>query len=417
MKGGKMSRKSIKVVVFVLLGILLATLPGLVGCAGEEKATGKEIKYGWLWDFTGRAAVGVTQVFQGFKDYLRMTEEEDPIPGVTIKLVTYDTKSESARVMPGYVWLKGKGVDIMSAAPQDTEVLRSRFEAEQMPFYSLSNILSMLDSEWLVSLFGPPEGVIEVLLQWIMDNWEDYPTKPKIGFVGLSGVPFYESQLETAEEWMSDYPDKFEYVGAQMSPSTTTTWAIEIGRLKESDFIIAAMSGPPLASFLIEARNRGYEGKLVGPMESFLAFWSLMKGAVPEEALDGVVVGVYQPWWNDTGAFMTQVKEYTEEYYSPDDVETLYLGTGQYNGWAAGMIFVDALRRAVDEVGAENVDGIALYQALKETNMTVEGFGSPWRITEEANCFMQTVRLMEYSSEVGDWVVITDWSLPPCLGG
>jgi hypothetical protein len=152
-------------------------------------------------------------------------------------------------------------------------------------------------------------------------------------------------------------------------------------------------------------------------MESFLAFWSLMKGAVPDESLDGVVVGVYQPWWNDTGAFMTQVKEYTEEYYSPDEVETLYLGTGQYNGWAAGMIFVDALRRAVDKVGAENVDGIALFEALKETNMTVEGFGSPWRITEDANSFMQTVRLMEYRSEVGDWVVITDWSLPPSLGG
>ena len=114
---------------------------------------------------------------------------------------------------------------------------------------------------------------------------------------------------------------------------------------------------------------------------------------------------------------MTEVKKYTEEYYSPAEVETLYLGTGQYNGWAAGMIFVDALRRAVAKVGAENVDGIALFEALKETNMTEEGFGSPWRITEEANCFMQTVRLMEYSSEVGDWVVITDWSLPPCLGG
>jgi hypothetical protein len=412
-----MSRKITKTMALVLLGVLLATLPGLVGCAKEEEAAGKEIKYGWCWDFTGRAALGVTQVFQGFKDYLRMTEEEDPIPGVTIKLLTYDNKSEAGRIMPGYVWLKGKGVDIMSAAPQDTELLRSRFEAEEMPFYSLSNILSMIDSEWLVSLFGPPEGVIEVLLQWIIDNWEDYPTKPKIGFVGLAGVPFYVSQLETVEEWMSDYPDKFEYVGAEMSPTTTTAWASEIGRLKESDFIMAAMSGPPLASFLIEARNRGYDGKLVGPMESFLAFWGLMKGAVPEEALDGVIVGVYMPWWNDTGSFMTQVKEYTDEYYSPAEVETLHLGTGQFNGWAAGMIFVDAVRRAVDEVGAENVDGIALFEALKETNMTVEGFGSPWRITEDANCFMQTVRLMEYSSEDGDWRVITGWSLPPSLGG
>ncbi len=412
-----MSRKLAKTVALVLLGVLLGTLPGLVGCA-EEKAVGKEIKYGWCWDFTGRAAVAVVQTFEGMKDYLRMAEEKDLLPaGVTIKLLTYDTKSDAGRVMPGYVWLKGKGVDIMSAAPQDTELLRSRFEADQMPFYSLSNILSMLDSEWLVSLFGPPEGQIEVLLQWIMDNWEDYPTKPKIGVVGLAGVPFYTSQQATVEKWMADYSDKFEYVGAQMAPTTTTAWALEIGRLRDSDFIFAAMSGPPLASFLIEARNRGYDGKLLGPLETFIAFWSLIKGAVPEEALDGVITGIYMPWWTDTGSFMNEVEEYAQKYYSPAEVETLHLGTGQYNGWAAGMILVDALTRAVAEVGAENVDGIALYQALKETNMTVEGFGSPWRITEDANCFMQTVRLMEYSSAVGDWVVITDWDLPPSLGG
>jgi hypothetical protein len=412
-----MRSRLMRMVALLMLTVLLAGVPGLVGCAGEE-AAGNEIVYGWLWDFTGRAAVGVTQTFQGFKDYLRMVEETDPIPGVQIKMITYDTKSDASRVMPGYMSLKSKGADIMTAAPQDTEVLRTQFEADQMPFYSLSNMMSMLDSEWLVSLFGPPESQVEAILHWIMETWEGYPdTKPRLGFVGLAGVPFYEGQLDMVEEWVDANPTKFTYVGAQMAPTTTTLWASEIGKLENTDFIVVGMSGPPLASFLTQTKQSGYQGTLAGPLESVMAFWSLVKGSVSEEALDGIVSGLYMPWWNDTGAFMAEVQQYAAEYYTASEVENLHLGTGQFNGWSTAMIFVDAVRRAVAEVGADNVTGKDLFDALKDTNLDVEGYGNTWKITPAANCFMTTVRLYTYDSSVGNFVVLADWYTPPSLGG
>jgi len=407
--------KLFRTLALVFFCLLLAALPGLVGCAGGGESDVKEIKYGWLWDFTGRAASAVIQTYDGFKDYLRMVSEEEPIEGIKITLVTYDTKSDASRVPVGYQSMKDKGVDIMSAAPQDTEVLRSTFEADQMPFYALSNIISMIDSQWLTSLYGPPELQITRLLKWINENWEDYPTKPKVGFIGLAGVPFYESQRETVQDWISARPDQYEWLGAEMAPSTTSVWVSEINKMRSADFIFASMSGPPLVSLTAEARSRGYEGTFMGPSETYFSFYMLLRAGVDPEDLDNSIAGTYTPWWGEDNAFMNEVEEYAQKYNSQAEMVAIRQGTGQFNGWAAGMIFIDAVKRAIDKVGVDNLDGIAIHQALQETDMTQPGWGNPWKLQEGMNYFAQTVRLVEYKSDIDNWVAITDFEYPPSL--
>ena len=94
-----MSKRLAKLLALVLSVALLLSVPGLVGCGGEgEVSATNKIKIGWLWDFTGRASLGVTQMYQGLVDYLRMTAEENPVPGAEIEMLTFDTKSDAARV-------------------------------------------------------------------------------------------------------------------------------------------------------------------------------------------------------------------------------------------------------------------------------------------------------------------------------
>jgi hypothetical protein len=406
-----------KTLALAFFCLLLATSPVIVGCAGGGDSDIKEIKYGWLWDFTGRAASAVLQTYDGFRDYLRMVSEEDPIEGLKLTLVTYDTKSDASRVPLGYEWMKGRGVDIMSAAPQDTELLRNKFEADQMPFYAISNIISMVDSQWLTSLYGPPELQLATLLEWISENWDNYPTKPKVGFIGLAGVPFYESQKETVQDWISAHPDKFEWLGAEMVPSTTTSWVSEVIKMKSADFIFASMSGPPLVSLTSEARARGYEGTFMGPSETYFSFYMLLRAGVSPADLDNCIAGTYTPWWGEDNAFMDEVEEYAQKYHSQASMVGIRQGTGQFNGWALGIIFIDAVKRAIDKVGVENLDGLAIHEALQATDMTVEGWGNPWKLKtdENINYFAQTVRLVEYRSDVDDWVAITEFEYPPSL--
>ena len=414
LKGVHMKR--FRTPVLVLLCLMMVAAPSFLGCGGKESTT-KEIKYGWIWDFTGRASFGVVQTYVGFSDCLRMIQEEDPIPGVRISLEIYDTESDAANVPLGYDYMKGKGVHILSAAPQDTELLRSRFESDQIPFYALSNIKSMVDCEWLTTLYGPPELQIETQLEWISQNWDGYPTKPKVGFIGLAGVSFYISQEATVREWVQAHPDDFEWLGSSFAPSTTTSWTLEIKKYEKADYIFVSMSGPPQVSLLKEARARGYANRFMGPSETWFSFYGLLRAGVSPTDLNNVIAGTYTPWWGDDNSFMDEVEEYAEKYHSAAELTTIHQGTGQFNGWAAGMIFVDAVRRAVKEVGAEDLDGVAIHNALKETDLSVPGWGNAWKLPgkENVNYFAQTVRLVEYKSDVDNWVAVTEFAYPPSM--
>jgi len=212
----------------ILLGcmvLLLAVLPLASGCGGGDGDTGKaEVKLGWLWDLTGRSALAVIQVYNALNDLLDKTKAENPLPDLDVKIVTYDTKSDPARVVPGYVWLKGQGCKVMSASPQDCEMLRTQFEADHIPFFEVSNMLSTLDSSWLFSVYGTPEGQIEILMDYVIKTW-DGAARPKISYIGFAGVPFYEAQGEMTELLAIENKDKVEWTGIQMVPATTQSWA------------------------------------------------------------------------------------------------------------------------------------------------------------------------------------------------
>ena len=410
-----MRKGLIKVAALVLLAVLFATPLSLVSC-GEEETGETKITFGFLYDLTGRASFGVKQMYNGLQDYLRMTEEKDPIPGAKIEIITYDTQSDSGRVPVGYMWLKGKGAVMMSASPPDTILLRHRLEADNIPFLGGANMFPLLDCDLYACLYGPAESQVEILLRWIMDTWDYGLRKPKVGAVSLAGVLFYEGQVDMVESMCKDFPDKFDWMGAQMAPATTTSWAVEVGRLLDCDFIVVCLSGPPLASFTKEARNRGYNNRLIGGSDSFISFWDLVKGSVAPEGLDGIVTSLLIPWWDEDVAFIRELKEYTQKYHTPAEVEAAYLSTGHISGWGYGMLLVDTVRRAVEEVGAANVDGPTLCKALHETDLAVEGFGNRLRLTEEVNHFSQVARVLEYRATEDKWVPISDWYQPVRLG-
>jgi len=416
-----MRRATRKVVCLALAAMILLTLTSVVSCGGEEEEeAGNKVIYGFEWDFTGRASLGVTQTYDGIMAYLAMAEEENLLPeGLGVKVITYDTKSDPGRVPVGYLWLKGQGANLMSLAPHDMELMRSRAEEERMPFFNGSSMASLLDSEWLTFIYGPPESQLEILLPWVTDNW-DYASegrRPRIGAVTLAGVPFYEMQVAKAESIAAANPDKIEWAGAQKAPTTTMTWAAEISRLIDCDWIIAAISGPSLASFTGQARAKGYDGRLIGPFESFWSFWELVRATTSKEDLDGVVTGSYFPWWTHTGSFISKLKQDVEEHCSQGEKESVYLGTGRITGWAMGIALVEIIRKAAENVGAENVDSEALRDAMFQVEVTVEGWGNVWKPEPGMNLFAKAVTIHEYEANQDEWVNIAGWAIPPSLGG
>jgi len=196
----------------------------------------------------------------------------------------------------------------------------------------------------------------------------------------------------------------------------------EIDKTKSADFIVVGMTGSPLAAFAKEARSRGYQNKFLSPLEGFWAFWGLVKEAVPVESRGTILTASYMPWWDEDVAFINEIKEYMEANLSESQQQKIYNGTGRINGWAAGTILMDAIRRAVEDVGPDNITPEALRTALAETDLdfTEAGYGNRWKLSEGVNCFAQAIKLLEYDPDVDKWLPATgfsDWRLPSALGG
>jgi hypothetical protein len=399
------------------LTVLLAGLSWTAGCGNGKDTSRAVVKYGLLWDFTGIASLAMRETYDGLKAYLDVIEAEDPIPGAQIELVTYDTKLDPARIPAGYMWLKGKESSVIATNPEDAQMLRRNFEEDGIPFLDATNLLSTIGSDWLFSMYGPVEGEIETLMNWIADSWNQYPTKPRVGFVGFAGRAYSNSQLDQARLVCESYPDKYEWTGAQMAPSSTVTWAVEISRILGNDFTIVGLSGPPLVSFTKEAIDRGYTNTLAGSMASFMTFWKLLTDTVPSDQLDHVYCASYYPSWDDDVPFIAQMKRNCEEVLSLAEREVIYLGTGRMGGWAMGIIIVDAVRRAAEKVGPESIDCSVLRDALAETDldMEAEGWGNRWKLSGGTNCFARAVRMYEYSVTDNKWSHVSDWYAPPCL--
>ena len=410
-----MSQRLIRTVALILLGVLLVTLPGLAGCA-EEKEEVPEITIGVLTDFTGTASFAVKPTINAMMDYFRMIEEENPIPGVKVKFVTYDTRLDYARTVPGYIWLKGQGAIMMHTInPADNEILVDRYEEDEIPVIGSQVQPKLLGDPWMFCFSSSNANEAEVLMKWIMDTWEYYPTPPKIGHLGwtLMSTEYHQDGIDAA---MEANPGKFDWVGVERAPLGTTVWAVEIDRLKDCDFIIVSVVGPMAASFVKEARARGYEGNFLSGINAFPGYWDLVRGAVPEDELYGCYHAGHWPWWSEDVLFITKLKEAIQTYRS-GEAEALMRSSGPLTGWAYGMLMVDAIKRAVEEVGAENVDGTALRNALAEIDMTVAGWGNPWRIIENENFLARAERVYEWSIAEEDWVAVSDWITPASLAG
>ena len=59
----------------------------------------------------------------------------------------------------------------------------------------------------------------------------------------------------------------------------------------------------------------------------------------------------------------------------------------------------------------------AIHNALKETDLSLPGWGNAWKLPDKENVdyFAQTVRLVEYKSDVDNWVAVTDFAYPPSM--
>jgi hypothetical protein len=370
------------------------------------------ITIGELSDFTGPAASALIPVHYAMQDIARYYNDEGLIPGVRIRVIAFDNRSDPARDVPGYQWVKGRGTELIIAPLSTTaEILRPFAERDKLPIMALASTTpAMMEPPgWVFTTNCPSRYEINTLLRWISEEHWDY-TKgiPKLGFVGWR-EPLSMDIDGAIEEHSQAHPDRYDYLGGFLAPVGCLTWSGEVEKLKDCDYICS--TGFAMVTFMKEFRSSGYGATFIGPSAAS-GYRGLLVDQLGYEALDGTLFANLSLWWNESTPIVDLAKELLYRYHDSSEAEEIIHAGNGYVGAAHQVIAIfQILERAVNEMGAENFDGQAFYDAaLKYTTGGLRWEGYPqWGFSQTKRYLTDHIVIYKFSAEAQDLVRVSDW--------
>ncbi len=378
----------------IILGIMLLVMAPLAACSSSEDSqpvtqpTGEVdipvasseptivnerviITIGNHTDLTGVAANAMSVITMALKDTADYYNEQNLIPGVTIKVIDYDNQYDPSKDMVGYEWLKQNGADVIFSGVAATGLtLKPILEDDKTVMIMMSpNTDAFVPPGWVFALGNALyEEQIYTLLDWIANNDPDFPTdRPaKIG-----GAMFGESAgiaiLTAAEEYAEANPEEYEWVDGFLT-DFKFIWQAEAELLKDCDYVFPTVPPPP---FVTAYQDVDGKGKFLGT-DAHVAFMGMVGKADLWEAMDGMYVVRPFSWWTDDGVYMDLTRDILNENHTDSADEIMQEGVGYLTVMPAVML-LEAIKGTVEEVGAANFASEHLYDYLIDFSMEFDG--------------------------------------------
>ncbi|MFO8011050.1 MAG: ABC transporter substrate-binding protein [Dehalococcoidia bacterium] len=329
------------------------------------------ITIGNLSDLTGTAAVAMEVINSALRDLVGYFNEGDIIPGVELKVVTYDGQYDPSRDIPGYEWLREKGADlIFTAVPGTPLTLKSRANRDSMVLFGVSGNPDDLSPPGYVFNLGTiPRHEALTMLKWIAENHWDYRANgpARIGGAGWEG-PYTVWWLDSMKDYARAHPDQFEWVDGRLTKYGSFLWQSEVDALKDCDYVYVPTV---MINFIKEYRDAGHDGTFIGA-STHAAFMGQIKDARLWDEVDGMLFISSSRWWSEEGEIIDLTKEILYRNHPNKADEIIKSGVG-YISIVNLYQMLSIIKNAVDEVGAQNFDSQALYDAAESYTLTIDG--------------------------------------------
>ena len=387
----------------VLVAVLVA------GCGGKQdgKVT---ITIGEITDLSGVSAPNVAPLHYAVLDAARYYNEQGIIPGVNINVVSYDMKTDFARSLPGYDWVTGKGAKvIISVLGETTETAKPFAQKDKVALLGLATSTSLVEPPgWVFCLNSPSDYEIKTLLKWISEKHWDYTkgTIPKIGMAAWE-ASIQVAVKKGAGEYCQAHTDKFQWVGGYLTPLGTMNWGGEVDRLKDCDYIIGGNLGPENSTFMKEFQAKGYSTTFIG-VSSLSSCSGFLMDSLGWQALDGTLSLGACPWWGEQSSVVDLAEELLHRYHPAQAEEIIHAGSGYEGGFHNALEVMEILQKAIEEVGAENFDGQAFYNAAVKYKVSWEGYAG-WSFSETKRYLVDQTLVFEWSAGAKDLVRVGGW--------
>jgi len=284
--------------------------------------------------------------------------------GIKITLKTYDTRYNPAVVAslwPGI--LSGdRPIAHFGLGGPDVASLMRRLPQDKVPMFMSTGTYGYcwLPDQWM---FQPrPTYVHEFrgFLSWVLDNWKE--KRPvRIGALSTQGIPAYEDQIKGIKKLCADDP-RFKFVGVEWIKLIPVSVSSEVRRLakKKPDYIYMGTNTRQVAALVRAEKELGIHIPIV--MSTHDDILTTAKALSSVKDLEGHY---------DVGACNSPLDNTIEGYRIYKELKAKVapkapwdLGTIQ----AAGQMILAlrAVERAARNVGAGNLTGQAIYDAMYE---------------------------------------------------
>jgi branched-chain amino acid transport system substrate-binding protein len=392
-----------------VLAVGLPALLLLTACTpAPTLPTGKVVEIGYMSPFTGAGASQEQVFLSAVLDYARYFSDEEMIPGVSVKVRWEDVgSSDLPRFVSAYQRFRARGVSVM-LANQIPGLMgyQSRFELDQVPLYTGNPMKEIVyPPGWYY--FRSPTWAEQFasLADYIIENWQE-AGPPKLTLIAVDNV--YA---------MQPIPEAIEYaasLGIEILPTEWVSFVVldastQLLRAREdqADFVYISGLVPTSGPIVRDAERLGLLDQIhfTGAEPTCGEMLIKMAGS----AAEGYLVPKTLPTFGETEVPGIKLMEDVQMKYhgkAPKQEEYIY-------GWTGQAIICEAIMRAVENVGYENLDGLAIKQAFDSIkDFDVDGLVT---ITYTPEDHRGSNKVAIYQVRDGKLVRASDWREAPML--
>ena len=346
-------------------GIILAMVMLMSLSIGTTVAAEKgPINFVILTDLTGPAHAQVASQGWAAEDYFKWLDKQGGIDGHPVTIEVVDTRYQLPLIRTAYTRYKNKKHTTISfdAISGGIEAMRKQFPVDQIPVQMLTGHgPAVYPSSWVFASIPPYDDTLCAYANWIKANW-DKERKPRLAL--LLG-DYASGRSPEAAKW---YCEKMgidivsvEYV--PLMPMNTTDLLTRMIS-KEPDFVFDTLM-PDQVKVVLQDR---FKLGIKIPQINFVFNSYLIKKSGSLESYAGYMGFQHASSWWETSVPGVKFSYELYKHRGPVPTATYIAAVGGH------MVWVEAVKNALETVGYDNLDGQAIYDGyMKIKNFKAMG--------------------------------------------
>lgn len=396
-----MKGNTIKVAVGLLvLSLLVVPLAGACGPAPPPEE--KTVLIGCQQDFSGPTSLPSAKLLETATQFVKWANETNLVPGVKVELTTADDRYDAAQVPLAYREMMVKNPDVIFTMTSVTSAgVKPLVDRDKIPLLSITGSVAIAEEPvgYVFQVSFVPEIDFNCFLNYVADTWKE--AKPcriaSLSWDNDEGRQHIESGAATATALGIDF--KREY--AEIAPPGTMDFSTYVTRLKEinPDYIYFPLIGPATGSALKTIDAVGMDTKkAVYIIMSAGGMYEDLTAVAGEELTYGAIV--VMPAYAYSDPLITEDQERLRGWAQQSKYgwdPRYHIDWTQY--YQSCKVFYEALRIAVKDVGVENLDSEAIYNALQEIKDFDTGVALPLTFGSDDRLAVQSDHIYEIGTD------------------